>query len=172
MGGYVGTTYWVTGLSGAGKTTIGRQMYDYLVAQKANVVFLDGDILREVYKTTDYSLEGRKTLAFQHSRLCRMLNEQGIDVVICVIAMFDTCRMWNRQHIKKYVEIYLKVSMEELIRRDQKQLYSRALSKEISNVMGMDIDYEEPKYPDIEVENYGENSPERVVKYIIETLGI
>ena len=71
----IGTTYWITGLSGAGKTTIGRLLYETINEKKSNIVFLDGDILRQVYNTTDYSSEGRLRLAMQHSRLCKMLNE-------------------------------------------------------------------------------------------------
>lgn len=167
-----GTVYWITGLSGAGKTTIGSRLYADIRREKDNVVFLDGDVLREVYQDNDYSGEGRRKLAFQHGRLCRMLSEQGIDVVICVIAMFDECREWNRKHIGNYQEIYLYADMKELIRRDQKKLYSRALKKEISNVMGIDISFEEPKAPDIIIDNSGQKTPEEVVEEIERLLNI
>ncbi len=167
-----GTTYWITGLSGAGKTTIGTGLYQYILQKKSNVVFLDGDILRQVYQTEDYTLEGRKKLAYQHGRLCRMLNQQGIDVVICVIAMFDECREWNRNEIQNYREVYLEVPIEELIQRDQKQLYSRALRNEVENVMGINMDFEEPKQPDIIIENYGKNNPEVVLRMLVEKLNI
>lgn len=168
----IGTTYWITGLSGAGKTTIGKMLYAKLKDQKDNIVFLDGDILREVYQSTDYSNEGRKKLAFQHARLCRMLNEQNIDVVICVIAMYDDCREWNRNNIKNYKEIYLNVPIEELIRRDQKQLYSKALRNEMPNVLGINMEYEEPKHPDFEIENAGINNPNETLKKIMEKFNL
>lgn len=161
-----GTVYWITGLSGAGKTTIGSRLYADIKKEKRNVIFLDGDALREIYQDNNYTYENRKKLAFQHGRLCRMLSEQGIDVVICVIAMFDECREWNRKNISNYKEIYLYADMQELIRRDQKQLYSKALKKEISNVMGIDISFEEPKTPDIIMDNSGEKTPEEVVEEI------
>lgn len=161
-----GTVYWITGLSGAGKTTIGSRLYVDIKKEKKNVVFLDGDALREVYQDNNYTYESRKKLAFQHGRLCRMLSEQGIDVVICVIAMFDECREWNRKNISNYKEIYLYADMQELIRRDKKSLYSRALKREISNVMGIDISFEEPKTPDIIVDNSGGKTPEEVVEEI------
>lgn len=167
-----GNVYWITGLSGAGKTTIGTLLYNYLKMQKPNVVFLDGDILRKVYNSSDYTYEGRKRLAFQHGRLCKMLSEQSIDVVICVIAMFDECRKWNKENIDNYYEIYLKVSIEELIRRDQKKLYSRALANEVTNVMGIDIDFEEPKNPLIEIDNSGIYTPDIVLNKIISGLKI
>lgn len=167
-----GTVYWITGLSGAGKTTIGSRLYKDIRKQKENVVFLDGDVLREVYQYSNYSSEGRKKLAFQHGRLCRMLSEQGIDVVICVIAMFEECRRWNRENISNYKEIYLYVDIQELIRRDQKKLYSRALKKEISNVMGIDISFEEPQSPDIIIDNSGEKTPEEVVEEVERLLNL
>lgn len=167
-----GTLYWITGLSGAGKTTIGTMLYEHIKSIKQNVVFLDGDILRQIYKSNDYSVEGRRNLAFQHGRLCKMLTEQGIDVVICVIAMFEECRKWNRDNINNYKEIYLDVPIEELIKRDQKQLYSRALKNEIQDVMGINMDYEAPKMPMLRINNSGTNTPEAVLRYIVEELNI
>lgn len=163
----IGTTYWITGLSGAGKTTIGSLLYHHIKQKKDNIVLLDGDVLRLIFHNTDYTLEGRKKLALQYSGLCKMLNEQNIDVIICVVGMFQACRDWNRREILNYKEIYLKVDMEELIRRDQKQLYSRALKKEIDNVMGINIPVEEPKTPDLIIDNSGSLKPEAVVRIII-----
>ena len=167
-----GTTYWITGLAGAGKTTTGRKLYEYIRKKKPNVIILDGDILRVVNSVKDYSAEARKTSAFQDSRWCKMLNEQGIDVVICVMNMYEEVREWNRKNIENYCEIYLKVPIEELIRRDQKQLYSRALRNEIDNVMGINMEYEEPKHPNLIINCFGENSPEKVLDVIIDKFGI
>lgn len=165
-----GNVYWVTGLSGAGKTTVGSLLYQRLIEQGKNVVFLDGDILREVFQIKDYTLEGRKKLAFQYSRLCKMLADQNINVVICVIAMFDECREWNKQNIDHYFEIYLEVAMEELIRRDQKGMYTKALKKEMSNVMGIDIAFDEPKNPNVKIDNSGVMSPTEVVDIIMDRI--
>lgn len=162
-----GTVYWVTGLSGAGKTTIGTVLFERLRSRNSSVVRLDGDNLRQVFKSQDYSFEGRKNLGYQYSALCKMLAHQGIDVIICTIAMYDELRQWNRDNIPNYKEIYLKVSIEELIRRDQKGMYSKALRNEMDNVMGINLDYEEPKHPDIIINNSGEKSPSEVVELIM-----
>jgi len=89
-----------------------------------------------------------------------------------VIAMYDECRAWNHENISKYHEIYLNVPMEELIRRDQKHLYSKVLKKEISNVMGMDIPFEEPKNPSMVIHNDGKDLPEKIVMQIVEKFGL
>ncbi len=168
----MGITYWITGLSGAGKTTIGKLLYEYIKKYKKNIVFLDGDVLRQVYHAMDYSKEARIKLTYQNARLCKMLNEQDIDVVICLIAMYDACREWNRKNIQNYKEIYLKVTIKELIKRDQKGLYSRAIKNEIQDVLGINCTYEEPKNPDLCIDNSGKYTPEEVLEIIVKNLGV
>ncbi|RKI43912.1 adenylyl-sulfate kinase [bacterium D16-51] len=151
----MGIVYWVTGFSGAGKTTIGKLFYKKLKAQKANVLFLDGDTLREVFgNDLGYSREDRFRCAMRYSRLCRFLSEQGQDIVICTISMFDDVREWNRKNIGRYKEIYIEVPMEVLECRNQKGLYQSG-----SNVVGVDLKTELPKNPDLVLKNDGKLSP-------------
>jgi adenylylsulfate kinase len=166
-----GKVYWFTGLSGAGKTTLGTVFYSRLKNKKNNTVYLDGDGLRKIFThTTGYSPEERKKLAMQYSNLCKMLSEQGINVVIATISMFHEIRDWNRVNINNYVEIYIKVSMDVLIRRDQKQLYSRALSGKIKHVMGVNENIEEPENPDFILYNDGDISPELMIDNLLSEL--
>ena len=117
--------YWITGLSGAGKTTIGQIFYQELKRISLNTVFLDGDTMREVFGTDlGYSESERRKCAMRYSRLCAMLKNQELNVVCCTISMFDEIRRWNREHIENYREIYIKTSFETLQKRDQKGLYS------------------------------------------------
>ena len=151
-----GILYWITGLSGAGKTTIGNALYYELRKKKDNIVILDGDILKKlVGDSLGYTTEDRKKRAYYYSNLCKTLTDQGISVVICTIAMYDEVRDWNRKNIEKYIEVFLKVKMETLIKRDRKGLYSRQATGEVSNIVGIDQDVEFPKNPDIVVENDG-----------------
>ena len=104
--------FWLTGLSGAGKTTIGKLLYQKLKAQKDNVVFLDGDQLRQVFgDDLGYTPDQRLKSAMRNARLCKLLADQGIDVVCCTISMFDRVRDWNRANIPGYVEVYVKASL-------------------------------------------------------------
>lgn len=149
-----GILYWITGLSGAGKTTVGNALYYELRKYKDNVVILDGDILKRlVGDSLGYSKEDRKKRAYYYSNLCKTLTDQGISVVICTIAMYDEVRNWNRNNIEKYIEIFLKVDLETLIKRDRKGLYSKQASGKINNIAGLDQEVEYPKNPDIVVEN-------------------
>ena len=166
-----GTVYWLTGLAGAGKTSVGKLLYDDFKKLNNTVVFLDGDELRSVFgKNSNHTVDDRKKLAFQYAGLCRMLARQDIDVICATISMFHAVHAWNRKNIINYVEIYLKVPMEVLIARDQKQLYSRARKGQVENVMGVDIDFEEPVAPDIRLVNDGNTSLTELVSRLAQQI--
>jgi adenylylsulfate kinase len=85
-----GRVSWITGLSAAGKTTIGRALSAHLRASGRPVTFLDGDTLRTVVSNDlSYSEEDRRSAAMRNSMLCRMLAEQGHDVVCATISFFS-----------------------------------------------------------------------------------
>ncbi len=163
-----GVLYWITGLSGAGKTTIGTKLYYEMRKTCAGLVILDGDILKKlVGDSLGYSREERLKRANYYSGICKILTDQGISVIICTIAMYDSVREWNRKYIEKYVEIYLKVDREVLMKRDKKGLYSRQKSGKVSEIAGLDIDVEYPKTPDIVIENDGSVSVRECVEKIM-----
>ncbi len=164
----VGTVYWITGLSGAGKTTIGREVYKRIKSKKDNVVFLDGDALRgAISSDLGYELEDRHESAIRNTRLCKLLADQGIDVVCCTICMFEDIRKWSRENNERYVEVYLKVPMHILRQRNQKNLYED--SKD--SLVGLGIGMEEPENPDIVIENDGKTTPTEITKMILTKSG-
>lgn len=162
--------YWITGLSGAGKTTIGKLFFEKLKKIEPAAVFLDGDTLRQVFgDDLGYSETDRRKCAMRYSRLCQFLSGQGITIVICTISMFESVREWNRKHMDNYKEIYIKVSMEVLKKRDQKGLYSGNTNEQETEIMGVHIIGEEPMHPDLILENDGETLPgeqaDRIMEY-------
>lgn len=164
---YMGHVYWITGLSGAGKTTIGRLWYEKLKSEGGNAVFLDGDELRQVFgDDLGYTEADRRKSAMRNARLCALLSKQGLTVVCCTISMFDSVRAWNRENIPGYFEVYVKVSEETLRRRDQKGLYSRG----DRDVAGVHFQVEEPKSPDLILENDGCMPPEKQVSILLSAI--
>ena len=162
-----GTVYWITGLSGAGKTTVGTLVYETLRQQEDNVVMLDGDILREVFgNDLGYIEEDRRKSAWRNAKICRMLSMQGIDVVCTTISMFDEVRDWNRKNIGRYREIYLRVTDEILSQRNQKGLYKKSMG----DLVGFGIKMEIPKTPDLVIDNDGTVPPIKIAKKILEDL--
>lgn len=160
-----GRVYWITGLSGAGKTTIGTALYERLRETKSNVVMLDGDKIRWVHGDAfgSYSEEDRRNGALCNARTCYLLASQGIDVICCTISMYDIVRDWSRANNEKYTEVYLKVSMETLMKRDKKGLYS----SHDKNLVGVTMKMEEPKNPDLVVHNEGQERVEDIVERIL-----
>ena len=155
-----GTVYFFTGLSGAGKTTIGGLFHQRLKATKPNVVMLDGDEIRVAFgEDVGYTQDERLRWAGRIFRVCKLLSGQGIDVVVCSIAMYDSVRRWNRENILNYKEIYIKVSKDTLLQRNQKGLYTAG-----KNVVGIDLPFEEPQSPDLVVPNDGGRTPLELVE--------
>lgn len=111
----MGAVYWITGLSGAGKTTIGKRLYEKIKLQYSNTVFLDGDELRIVFgNDLGYTQDDREKCAMRYARLCDFLQKQDMNVICCTISMFHSVREWNRFHIANYKEIYIKADIETL----------------------------------------------------------
>jgi glutamine kinase len=162
-----GCVYWITGLSGAGKTTIGRKLWSRLRDSGRPAIFLDGDILRGVVaEDLGHGAEHRRVSAMRNGRICRMLSDQGTDVVCATISLFHEVQCWNRENIADYREIYLKVPLDELERRDAKGIYAGARRGEITNVVGIDVVAEEPVTPDLVIENHAALCAEAAVELI------
>ena len=114
---------WITGLSGAGKSTLATALVAHLRTPGEFVVRLDGDELREVFGLAavngqSHGREARLALAMQYSRLCRVMASQGLTVVIATISLFKEVHVWNRANLPGYFEVFLKMPIEELRRRE------------------------------------------------------
>ncbi len=164
-----GEVFWVTGLAGAGKTTLAGVLVRELRRTGRKVVFLDGDAVRAVLAPdAGHSPRERLALAGQYAAMCRLINSQGITVVCATISMFSAVRQWSRENISKYCEIYLRVPMAELVKRDQKGLYRGALAGEHDNVIGVNAPFDEPETPDIIINNDGTRSLEETAAELLE----
>jgi glutamine kinase len=151
-----GRVFWVTGLSGAGKTTVGQELWRRLRAHGHAAVFLDGDALRTaIAQDLTHDAASRRQSAMRNARLCRLLASQGTDVVCATISLFHEVQRWNRANIPGYCEIYLHVPLDELRRRDGKGIYAAASRSDTPQVVGLDLPAEVPESPDLILENHG-----------------
>lgn len=163
---------WLIGMSGSGKTTVGRRVYEQLKSKLPNLVFLDGDILRDVWGDhLGHSVTARKQNSDRITALCRLLDRQGIHAVCCVLSIFPQAQAWNRAHYSQYYEAYLQVSLDELIRRDTKGLYRQALAGEICDVVGVDIEFPQPAHPDRVIVNEGGTTAQQAAEIIESDIG-
>lgn len=152
---------WITGLSAAGKTTLGGLVAGTLRRVGEPTVLMDGDELREALSSvSNHSLAARLELAHKYSRLARMIASQGVTVVVSTVALFHEIHRWNRENLPGYFEVYLKVPIHELRRRDPKGIYSRYDQGKLKDVAGLDMAVEEPLRPDLIIEYQAGLTPE------------
>ena len=106
---------WFIGKSASGKTFLGEKLYNALRVNYPNIVFLDGDLLRNtISKDLGHSKEDRYLSEERRSRLSKILSDQGIHIIISGISNEPDIRDWNKRKIKDYFEIYLKTSKKIL----------------------------------------------------------
>jgi len=148
---------WITGLSGSGKTTLAKAVASNLAITNQQSLLLDGDQLRLLLGTdgnseNNYSRAARLKLALRYASLCKLIVSQNITTIISTISMFKEVYLWNRNNLVSYIEVYLKVPISELKRRDPKKIYSRFDRGEIKNIAGLDLKVDEPKNSDLLLE--------------------
>ncbi len=160
---------WLTGLAGSGKSTIGKSLYTKIKTHKPNVVYLDGDELREILGIYDYTRQGRILTAKKRCDIAHFLSKQGIIVVVTTISMFDEIYAYTRERLGNYFEVLIDCPINELIRRNQKSLYTSALEGKIQNVVGIDIPADMPN-PHMKIDNTHQNNLEQKTQMIFEAI--
>jgi len=143
---------WITGLSGSGKTTISKIIYNKLKKKYSNIILLDGDILRNKLniKKSDHFLSNSRTkVGLMYVNLCKKYIDDKKKFVI-IATMSLKSKVHNEyKKIKNNHDIFLDVPMKELKKRDPKGLYKKFKNKEISNMVGLDIQFDKPNNPSL-----------------------
>ncbi|MDQ2880256.1 MAG: adenylyl-sulfate kinase [Actinomycetota bacterium] len=155
-----GATVWLTGLSGAGKTTIALAVAEQLRGAGREVEVLDGDELRSGLSAgLGFSREDRDTHVRRVGFVAKLLARHGVLALVPVIAPYgatrDEVRAQHDMHGTGYLEVHVATPLAECIRRDVKGLYARAAARELTGMTGVDDPYEEPDKPDLRLDTTG-----------------
>ncbi|HJT03694.1 MAG TPA: adenylyl-sulfate kinase [Pseudonocardiaceae bacterium] len=155
-----GATVWLTGLSGAGKTTIAEAVAEQLRATGRDVEVLDGDELRRGLSAgLGFSREDRDIHVRRVGFVAELLARHGIVTLVPVIAPYaatrDEVRALHDAHATSYLEVHVATPLAECTRRDVKGLYARAAAGELTGMTGVDDPYEEPDKPDLRLNTTG-----------------
>ncbi len=165
-----GFTIWLTGLPGAGKTTIALAVADILRHQGYKVEVLDGDAVRaNLSKGLGYSKQDRDANIRRIGFVCHLLSRNSVVAIAAAVSPYRQARDENRALIGRFVEVYVKCPLEVLIQRDVKGLYAKALKGEMTNFTGISDPYEEPLNPELVV-NTDIETPEDGTSKIIARL--
>lgn len=173
LNGHKGAVLWFTGLSGAGKTTLSRNVEEGLVKQGIRSVVIDGDQLRQgLNADLGFSEADRKENMRRAAEVSTMFLNQGFVVLVSMISPSSEAREEIRRRFSPgdYAEIYVKCSIEACEKRDPKGLYQKVRKGEIRRFTGIDAIYEPPVFAELTV-NTEDNDLEccvsKLMDYII-----
>ena len=169
-----GVTVWFTGLSGAGKSTIAERLLAFLRERGVKSELLDGDVVRtNLSKGLGFSKEDRDTNIRRIGFVSQLLTRNGVVSIVSAISPYREVRDEVRGEIGRFIEVHVHASLDELVRRDVKGLYEKALKGEIPNFTGVSDPYEEPLNPDVFLDTEAESVEESLAKVVaaLETRG-
>jgi adenylylsulfate kinase len=163
-----GFTVWLTGLSGAGKSTIANALRDYLFASGLlNLAILDGDDLRKTLcQDLGFTREDRDANIRRIGFLGKTLTHYGVPNIVAVISPYRLIRQEVREMIHTFLEVYVSCPLEVCEQRDVKGLYAKARMGEIKMFTGIDDPYEHPENPEVTVYTEREALLESIQKIV------
>jgi adenylyl-sulfate kinase len=160
-------TVWLTGLSSAGKTTIGSAVAEQLRTRGHRVELLDGDLVRQnLSKGLGFSKEDRDENIRRIGFVAELLSRNGVIVIVAAISPYRAVRDEVRARIGNFVEVYVNAPLETVEERDRKGIYRRCRSGELHGVTGMDDPYEPPLAPEVECRTDRETLADSVGKVL------
>ena len=158
---------WITGLSGAGKTTLCNALKDLLKPKLPELVVLDGDEVREAFgHNLSYAEADRILQVRRLQSIAGVLSRQGLIVVVGVLYNNPALLQWNRENFSDYFEVYLDVSLEKIMQQDAKGLYAAAMKGQEKNVVGVDIEWHAPSKADLVFKADDRQPPENMARAI------
>ena len=163
-----GFTLWFTGLSGAGKTTISKIVEDELRERGSRVEVLDGDVVREnLSKGLGFSKEDRDTNIRRIAFVADLLSRNGVPVITAAISPYREIRDEARELMgERFIEVFVKASVEVCAERDVKGLYEKAFKGEIKEFTGVSDPYEPPLNPELTLDTEHESAEEYAAKLL------
>jgi len=170
--------FWLTGLSGSGKSTVVQHAERMLYNQGYFAKVLDGDNVRTgLCKDLGFSLEDRKENTRRVAEVAKLFKETGVIILCSFISPTKEIRNFVRQIIgpEDFEEVYINVSLAVAEARDVKGLYAKARAGEIKGFTGIDSPYEAPEHPDLEIrtdELTIEDAAKRLVDHVLKRCGV
>jgi adenylylsulfate kinase len=156
-----GILFWITGLSGVGKTSIAKLLHKKITNTYGPTLMLSGDNIRSDFKLKGYDKISRIKIGFMYSRFFKRILNQKVNIIFAGIVLIKKVRDYNRNNIQNYFEIYIKSNINFLKKNKIKKIYGQK-----KNIVGVDIFPEYPNNPDIIINNNFVNSKRQIAEII------
>ena len=167
-----GFVVWMTGLSGAGKTTIAHILVDRLKQMGLKVERLDGDVVRQsLTRDLGFTKEDRDKNIERVTFVAKLLSRNGVACVCSFISPYQATRDMVGRETTNFIEVFVDAPLDVVIERDVKGLYKMAMAGEIENFTGISDPFEEPDDPDIHLrtdQQTPEESAQVILDYLVE----
>ena len=112
-----GILFWITGLSGAGKTSIAKQIFKKVQIKHGPTISISGDEFRKLFDLNKFTKKEREKNYIKYLRFAKFMTDQNINVIFDLIGLYDKARAWNRKNIDNYIEIYIKADIQKIIKK-------------------------------------------------------
>ena len=158
-----GILFWITGLSGSGKTTIAKKIKKKISYLYGPTLEISGNDFRKVIKFNKFSKKARTKNVMKNARFAKLITDQKINLIFNLIGMYKKVRSWNRKNIDNYVEIYIKTDINKIINFKKKSIYFERKK----NIVGLHIKAEFPTKPHIIIKNDFDKTLDKLSKELL-----
>lgn len=162
-----GILFFITGLSGSGKTSISSKLKKRVEKKYGKTLLLTGERIRDIYNFRGFTKKDRLKLGFQNIELIDMIIKQKINVIYDAVALLKELRSKKRKKIKNYIEIFVKTDVKKIIKFNRKK---KIYKNTKSNIMGIHIKPDFPKKPDITINNDFNKSIEQLTNELLKKI--
>lgn len=162
-----GILFFITGLSGSGKTSISNKLKKRVEKKYGKTLLLTGERIRDIYNFRGFTKKDRLKLGFQNIELIDMIIKQKINVIYDAVALLKELRSKKRKKIKNYIEIFVKTDVKKIIKFNRKK---KIYKNTKSNIMGIHIKPDFPKKPDITINNDFNKSIEQLTNELLKKI--
>ena len=162
---------YIIGLSGAGKTTLAKNLYKSIKERASNVLWFDGDTLKKIIPSNGkHDLKSRTERYKKMIQIAKFAYDQKINVIVSTLYFNNFFFKNNKKLFKNYFQIYLKADIKDLIKRDARKIYSKNINKKKPFLVGIDLKWNEPKKSNLIIKNFFNENINKVKKKILKKI--
>lgn len=159
---------WLTGLSGAGKSTIADILVKKLRDKIPAIVQIDGNVVREIFgPSLGFDESSRKKQIKRIQKLAKFLADQQLFVIVAALYCHPELMQWNRANLPNYYEVLVDASIDLVMERDPRGLYKKAKTGEMPDLVGIDVPWHRPENSDLILDPSNGSSAEEMANLII-----